>query len=147
MAGAPGDYLPLTAARDIPDSLATTQAHWRDVLVDIVRSELGGKTAVIAPEEQLAGVRDEVREYLRESMISPDGRALTAPLIVIDVGAAKGLEFDSVILVEPAQIAAASVGDIYVAMTRPTKRLHAIYQHELPDGWPNGDLDSHNARG
>lgn len=137
MAGAPGDYLPLTAARDIPDSLETTRGHWRDVLVDIVRSELGGKTAVIAPAEQLAGVRDELWQYLREEMTAPGGKALMAPLVAIDVAAAKGLEFDSVILVEPAQIAAASVGDIYVAMTRPTKRLHAIYQYELPDGWPN----------
>lgn len=139
MAGAPGDYLPLTAARDIPHSLAVTQAHWRDVLADVVRGELGGKTAVIAPSDQLGGVRDELWHYLRDSMISPDGKALTAPLVAIDVNAAKGLEFDSVVIVEPAQIAAESVGDIYVAMTRPTKRLHAIYQHELPDGWPNGD--------
>lgn len=136
MAGAPGDYIPLTAARDVPDSLVQTQAHWRDVLVDIVRSELGGKTAVIAPVEQLAGVRDELSHYLTHQMASPDGKMLTAPLVVIDVNSAKGLEFDSVILVEPAQIASTSVGDIYVAMTRPTKRLHAIYQYELPDGWP-----------
>ena len=92
--------------------------------------------AVIAPIEQLAGVRDELSHYLAHQMASPDGKMLTAPLVVIDVNSAKGLEFDSVILVEPAQIASTSVGDIYVAMTRPTKRLHAIYQYELPDGWP-----------
>lgn len=138
MAYAPGDYLPLTAARDIPDSLRVTQGHWREVLVDVVRLETaaGGKCAVIAPSDQLAGIHHELGEHLSDLMESPDGHPLRAPLVVLDAVGAKGLEFDSVVLVEPAHIATASVGDIYVAMTRSTKRLHAVYRDELPDGWP-----------
>ncbi len=150
MANAPGDYLPLTAVRDVPRSLITTRGHWRDVLVDVVTSELRGlgrgKMAVIAPTDQLAGVRAELAESVGEALVSPDGHPLRAPLVVLDAPGAKGLEFDVVIVVEPAHIAAASVGDIYVAMTRPTRRLHAVYRDELPDGWPaDHDVVSHHA--
>ena len=61
----------------------------------------------------------------------------------MDAPGSKGLEFDVVVVVEPAQIAAVSVGDIYVAMTRPTRRLHAVFRDELPEGWPDAhDVNS-----
>ena len=139
MAAAPADYLPLTAARDLPDALATTRGHWRDVLVDVVRAELEqvgrGKLAVIAPTDQLAGVHAELAEHLGEWMTSPDGHPLRAPLVVMDAGMSKGLEFDTVVLVEPTEIQQVAVGDLYVAMTRPTTRLHGIYRDDLPEGW------------
>ena len=56
-------------------------------------------------------------------------------------GPERDAQFDVVVVVEPAHIAAASIGDVYVAMTRPTRRLHAIYRDELPDGWPAQDHD------
>ncbi|SDX20706.1 DNA helicase IV [Amycolatopsis xylanica] len=42
----------------------------------------------------------------------------------------KGLEFDSVILVEPGQIGSAS--DLYVALTRATQRLGVLHTEPLP---------------
>ncbi|WP_370945500.1 helicase [Amycolatopsis sp. cg5] len=42
----------------------------------------------------------------------------------------KGLEFDSVIVVEPAQIGSAS--DLYVALTRATQRLGVVHTGPLP---------------
>ena len=57
---------------------------------------------------------------------------------------ANGLEFDAVVVVEPGQIAnrglALNGGDVtprglrtlYVALTRPTRRLAVIASHELP---------------
>lgn len=146
MTNAPGDYLPLTAARDVPDALVATRGHWRDVLAGVVRSELRGlghgKMAVLAPSDQLGGVRAELAEAVGEALVSPDGHPLRAPLVVMDAPAAKGLEFDVVVVVEPAHIAATSIGDVYVAMTRPTRRLHAVYRDELPDGWPDHDVNS-----
>lgn len=140
MAAEPGDYLPLTAARDVPDALAATRGHWRDVLVPVVRAELAdigrGKIAVITPTDQVAGVRSALLEHVAYAMHSPDGHPLRAPLMVLDAPASKGLEFDVVVLVEPTQIADHSIGDLYVAMTRPTRRLVAIYRDELPEGWP-----------
>jgi DNA helicase IV len=52
-------------------------------------------------------------------------------------GEAKGLEFDAVVLVEPALIVAEAggvVGDLYVAMTRSTQTLRIIATGELPAG-------------
>ncbi len=48
---------------------------------------------------------------------------------------AKGLEFDAVVLVEPAEIieeSARGINDLYVALTRPTQRLVVLYASELP---------------
>jgi DNA helicase IV len=56
---------------------------------------------------------------------------------VLSVAGAKGLEFDTVILIEPAEIMAASMrgrNDLYVAITRPTKRLRVLHRAELPAG-------------
>ena len=56
-------------------------------------------------------------------------RGLTRAIAVLTPQEAKGLEFDSVVIVEPNEIIAASsrgVGALYVAMTRPTQRLHLV---------------------
>ena len=47
---------------------------------------------------------------------------------------AKGLEFDHVIVVEPALIAARDQGlrELYVALTRPTTTLVVVYARPLP---------------
>ncbi|MEM9033858.1 MAG: UvrD-helicase domain-containing protein [Actinomycetota bacterium] len=47
----------------------------------------------------------------------------------------KGLEFDSVVLVEPASILEGTHGlsDLYVAVTRTTQRLTVVHQRALPD--------------
>ena len=45
------------------------------------------------------------------------------------------LEFDSVIVVEPAQILTESdrgANDLYVALTRPTRRLGVVHNQDLP---------------
>ncbi|WP_069386891.1 ATP-binding domain-containing protein [Cellulosimicrobium cellulans] len=61
---------------------------------------------------------------------------LDAPVVVLDPVQAKGLEFDAVVLVEPAEVAAGESGasDLYVAMTRPTQRLVVVHARELPEG-------------
>jgi DNA helicase IV len=62
---------------------------------------------------------------------------LDSPVSVLDVAAVKGLEFDSVVVVEPAEILAASsrgANDLYVALTRPTQRLLVLHSRELPAG-------------
>ena len=48
---------------------------------------------------------------------------------------AKGLEFDHVVVVEPALIAAHDQGlrELYVALTRPTKTLVVVHARPLPD--------------
>ena len=49
----------------------------------------------------------------------------------------EGPEFDGVIVLEPAEIMAESargLNDLYVALTRPTQRLHIVHARELPAG-------------
>jgi len=54
---------------------------------------------------------------------------------VLTVTEAKGLEFDAVVVVDPAAILAASVrgpSDLYVALTRATARLGVVHPGDLP---------------
>ena len=90
-----------------------------------------GKVAVICP----AALLDEVRAALPPV---PDGESvLDVPVAVLGVDDAKGLEFDSVVLVEPAAIIAQGTQTtgrraLYVAMTRTTRRLHIVHAEPLP---------------
>jgi DNA helicase IV len=79
-----------------------------------------GRTAVIAPRHHLASF----------SAIAP-----SADAVLITPAEAKGLEFDSVVVVDPAAILAASArghNDLYVAMTRATHRLGILHPATAP---------------
>jgi DNA helicase IV len=61
---------------------------------------------------------------------------LDAPVTVLSVAAAKGLEFDAVVLVDPAAMLAESprgLNDLYVALTRATHRLCIVHPGDLPN--------------
>jgi DNA helicase IV len=87
-----------------------------------------GTLAVIAPARIVDALYDELAVKLGASV----GRAalgLRRAIAVLTPQEAKGLEFDSVVVVEPNEIIASSsrgVGALYVAMTRPTQRLHLV---------------------
>ena len=84
----------------------------------------GGSVAVLVPKS----LREPITELLTE---------LGDTCSVLTAFEAKGLEFDTVILLEPAQIVAESprgVNDLYVAMTRPTQRLTILHSAPLPAG-------------
>jgi hypothetical protein len=106
------------------------------LLVDAVRAELDligtGRLAVLTS----AARRDEVEWALRGAMPeSLQGGVLESPVAVLAVREAKGLEFDSVVLVEPAEIVRESdrgLSDLYVALTRTTRRLGVIHWGTLP---------------
>jgi DNA helicase IV len=108
-------------------------------LVDVVgavaaaeREAVGdGKVAVICPADLL----DALREVLPAV---PEGAGvLDVDVALLAVNQAKGLEFDSVVLVEPAAIIAEGTPAtgrraLYVAMTRTTRRLHIVHAEPLP---------------
>lgn len=101
-------------------------------LADLVRRETelvaAGRVAVIAPP-------DRVIEIASALNLAP-GPDLDAPVAVLAPDQAKGLEFDSVIVVDPAGIEQASPrgrADLYVAMTRTTRRLGLIGAGEYPN--------------
>ena len=61
--------------------------------------------------------------------------ALDTPVSLLALGDAKGLEFDSVVVVEPARIVAQppeGMRALYVALTRCTRRLAIVHREPLP---------------
>jgi DNA helicase IV len=96
----------------------------------------------------------EVAEQVRRLVAAETGPGLVAVLTsesgvdeyldlisdsvsVLSVRQAKGLEFDSVLIVEPGRIVDESprgMNDLYVALTRATQRLGVVHAHPLPDG-------------
>ncbi|MEU6883986.1 AAA family ATPase [Streptomyces viridosporus] len=83
-----------------------------------------GRLAVIAPRElhrALAARLDGV-----EAGAEPD---LTHGVVLLDPRQAKGLEFDSVLVVEPGRY---GTSDLYVALTRATQRLGVLHTGPLP---------------
>ena len=83
-----------------------------------------GRLAVIAPRDlhrSLAARLDGVT-----AGAEPD---LTRTVVLLDPRQAKGLEFDSVLVVEPGRY---GTSDLYVALTRATQRLGVLHTGELP---------------
>ncbi|WP_327700881.1 ATP-binding domain-containing protein [Streptomyces decoyicus] len=85
-----------------------------------------GRLAVIAPRSHHEALSAALPAA--SAGASPD---LTSPVVLIDPRQAKGLEFDTVIVVEPAELGAS---DLYVALTRATQRLGVIHTAPLPAG-------------
>ncbi|MFE2558447.1 HelD family protein [Streptomyces sp. NPDC059352] len=93
-----------------------------DAVAAELRSE--GRLAVIAPEELLPGLVAALPDAAHGT--APD---LTRPVVLLDPRQAKGLEFDTVLVVDPEGIVAGAphgVNDLYVALTRATQRLGVI---------------------
>ncbi|PFG38196.1 DNA helicase IV [Georgenia soli] len=87
----------------------------------------GDRTGVVAPEGRVA----ELAAALGARAGATD---LRADVVVLSPAEAKGLEFDAVVVAEPAEILAAERGlnDLYVAMTRPTSTLTVVHTGEPP---------------
>ena len=117
----------MSAARDVDDAVVQWRVNPRDLLASVAaaakaeRAALderdGGLVAVIAPATLAPQLEAAV----------PEG------VDVVSARDAKGLEYDAVVLADPAQIATVPQ-DLYVAMTRPTKRLVLVHDGELPAG-------------
>ena len=63
----------------------------------------------------------------------PGGDVLRARLAIMGRVMSRGREFDAAVLVGPAAIGRHSPGDLYVAMTRPTRRLVVVSRLPLPE--------------
>ncbi|HJQ00806.1 MAG TPA: DNA/RNA helicase domain-containing protein [Jatrophihabitans sp.] len=130
----------LTSARTdgVPPIVTRAEHSLAAIAAGVIGAELagldmagGGRLAVIGPADQQAAVLAALPEPVRA-----DER-----LSILTPVQAKGLEFDVVVLVEPAAIMAESgtragrgASDLYVAMTRCTRRLCVVHRLPLPDG-------------
>lgn len=98
--------------------------------------ETEGTVAVIAAKDRLDALHNSLAESFGDR-ISFGAESLSADVTVLSAQEAKGLEFDSVVIVDPAAIIAESergAAALYVAMTRPTQRLMLAESENIPRG-------------
>ncbi len=91
----------------------------------------GGRLALIVPDARVAELAAAVPEAIRGDR--PE--SLDSPAALLTVSQAKGLEFDQVVLADPAGVIAQSRNggrDLYVAITRATHRLTVVHEGDLP---------------
>ena len=141
-AGRPSPY-PVQAVRQDPNSLITRQVAVLDIsaLQETVSNEISYLESVLGAGRGRIALICAQRDYstvlqLASKLPVPVGSdPISDRVCVIDAVTSKGLEFDSVILLEPVNISAQSVGNLFVSMTRPTRRLVTLYTQQLPAGW------------
>ncbi len=135
------------AAPDLTPSQSVRQSGTDPVFVAVGSAELDGAVREAARAETTAvadgkvavltapSMVEHVRTLLTSAGTGPD--LLDAPLAVLAVQQAKGLEFDSVVVVEPAAIVAEHPHGgraLYLALTRTTRRLRVVSSQPLPAG-------------
>ena len=104
-----------------------------------------GSVGIVAPRACL----DDVRGALAGIEYADAIHASLGPGInLLDLHVAKGLEFDAIVVVEPAAILAerpdGGVGGLYTALTRATRALAIVHAEPLPDQLRT-DLDRNGA--
>jgi DNA helicase IV len=127
----PAPAIPEISGMPVPGGLA-------DVVAEVARADLaeiggpaGGRLAVIVPD----ALASRIGEAVPEAVPGDQPESLDAAAALLTVSQAKGLEFDRVILADPAGLIAQSPNgghDLYVAITRATHRLTVVYEGELP---------------
>ena len=133
---------PMEAVRDVPDCYQVSYTH-KDTLKECVSQ------VVSTMEERLD--REEGEGKGRICVIVPDDQAqlwhadesgasaLDQRVSYLTAAGSKGLEFDSVVVVEPGEILEQGSGDLFVALTRATHDLHAVTTTQLPRGMEEWD--------
>ena len=116
---------------------ATWPAPWPRWPARRWRRSTPGRVAILAPETLLPVLAEALATAGCPWWIARDMRkgGLSEPLVLLAADAANGLEFDSVVVVEPGLIAgetARGLRTLYVALTRPTQRLSVVHLAPLP---------------
>jgi hypothetical protein len=100
----------------------------------IAQSEVGDEgTVAVLGTPSLVGA---IREQLGIRKDADPASLLDEPIAVLTVDDARGLEFDSVVVVEPSAIVAETAGGLralYVAITRATRVLTIVHAEPLPE--------------
>jgi hypothetical protein len=126
------------------------EAELPSAVAEIVRREVeaydgAGSVGVVVPASRLDAITTVIAEAVPGASTSGTA-ALDSPAVVLTARTAKGLEFDTVVVVEPVEIETARARgqhDLYVALTRATRRLVVVHCADLPPGMnalkPAGD--------
>ncbi|MDQ1366667.1 MAG: hypothetical protein QOE57_2709 [Acidimicrobiaceae bacterium] len=116
---------PVTVARVVAEESAAVHGE----------SAQSGTVGVICPPSMVGAAGTALSEAGVE-FGSLEAGALDDTVTLVAVGTVKGLEFDSVVVVEPSRIVAESAQGLralYVALTRATRRLSIVHSEPLPD--------------
>ncbi len=144
---------PVRQSGHAPRIVPASRVGLDTAVAELAREELAaigpGRVAVLGPVVMLP----ELTRALVDAGLDPvdprdpAGSGLGAGLVVLPADETNGLEFDSVIVVEPSLVAAVSdepagegppvattrgLRTLYVAFTRPTKRLTVVHAEPLP---------------
>jgi DNA helicase IV len=144
---APGLGAP-TSVRQATGALRITSTTVDSLLETVVRagrqqSAGEGSIGLIAADDQLPDLAAALAKGgLEVAVLGQDEDALeSGRLVCVPASLAKGLEFDAVIVVEPAAIVAAEprgLRRLYVALTRAVSGLHIVHADPLPAALQNG---------
>ncbi|WP_457139619.1 AAA family ATPase [Modestobacter sp. SYSU DS0511] len=134
----------LSAPRSVRIGAGAPTVHLDDVepasdralrlaLLDVAQ---GMKTAIVVPDQSFD---DLLPAYSAVDGSTGDGRAgdFGKPLTIVPASLVKGLEFDSVVVLNPTELSRATTDGqrlLYVAMTRCTQVLRLVDGDDLPDG-------------
>ncbi|MBM7774632.1 DNA helicase IV [Actinokineospora baliensis] len=111
---------------EAPWRIRTTRADLPRVIADLAAAHTEGQLAVIAPDVHIGS--------LAAALSLPPRPDLTDKVVLLTTDQAKGLEFDSVLIADPGTILGEPLGhnDLYVAMTRTTRRLGIVHPGPPP---------------
>jgi DNA helicase IV len=140
---------PATSLRHAPDSLrlqpvkklAPAAARAVDELLT-----LEGSIGVIATDDDLAAIRRALRTH--DVDLDQVEHGMEHRVTLVPVTLAKGLEFDHVVVAEPAHIAALparGLNWLYVALTRAVTTLTVVHADTLPDELNGRAVDGRSA--
>lgn len=136
---APGLGAPV-AVRRSPGALRLVPAAEgiAPALADSCRSALRGEGSVglIAADHQLPELCEALAAEGVDAPLLGDAGMDGARLVAVPASLAKGLEFDTVVVAEPAAIVEAEergVNRLYVVLTRAVSSLHVVHTRPLPD--------------
>ena len=128
--------------RTVADALLivpTDEPSFSSALVAACRTALAGEgsVALIAADDQVADLRDALTAAgLQPALLGTGEDEMdTFRLVCVPATLAKGLEFDAVVVAEPARIVAAEprgLQRLYVVLTRAVSHLQIIHAEPLP---------------
>jgi DNA helicase IV len=93
-----------------------------------------GSIGVIAPDAAVEALRDALRDA-GVATVGADEIETAERVTLLPATVAKGLEYDHVVVVEPADIVAAEprgLNRLYVVLTRAVSRLDIVHAKPLP---------------
>lgn len=120
--------------RHVPE--AELAARLPELIGEELRAVDDGRLAVLLPPDRLDKLGAQITEHVAGAVIGNQPEGLESPAVLLTVDQVKGLEFDSVLVVDPEGVldeSARGLNDLYVALTRTTQRLGVVHVGELPD--------------